>query len=55
MYVIGDDTDKPYRLKVRSPLFVILSAAKPMLVGYKVADVVAIMGSIDVCMGEADK
>ncbi|MDH4122621.1 MAG: NADH-quinone oxidoreductase subunit D [Thermoplasmata archaeon] len=55
MYVIGDGTDRPYRLKVRSPLFVILSAAKPMLLGYKVADVVAIMGSIDVCMGETDK
>jgi len=55
IYVIGDGTDKPYRLKVRSPFFVTLSAAKKMLVGYKVADVVAIMGSIDVCMGETDK
>lgn len=55
MYIIGNGTDRPYRLKVRSPLFVTLSAAKKMLVGYKVADVVAIMGSIDVCMGEADK
>jgi len=55
MYVIGDGSEKPYRLKVRSPLFVILSAARQMLVGYKIADVVAIMGSIDVCMGETDK
>jgi NADH-quinone oxidoreductase subunit D len=55
MYLIGDGTDKPYRLKVRSPLFVTLSAAKSMLLGYKVADVVAIMGSIDVCMGETDR
>jgi len=55
MYIIGDGSDKPYRLKVRSPLFVILSAAKPMLVGYKIADVVSIMGSVDVCMGESDK
>ena len=55
MFVIGDGSDRPYRLKVRSPLFVTLSAAKKMLVGYKVADVVAIMGSVDVCMGETDK
>ena len=55
MYVIGNGTEMPYRLKVRSPLFVTLSAAKKMLLGYKVADVVAIMGSIDVCMGETDK
>jgi len=55
MYVIGDGTEQPYRLKVRSPIFVSMSAAKKMLVGYKIADVVAIMGSIDVCMGETDK
>ena len=55
MYVVGDGTDKPYRLKIRSPIFVTVSAAPKMLIGYKVADVVAIMGGLDMCIGEADR
>jgi len=55
MYVVGNGTPKPYRLKIRSPIFVTVSAAKHMLVGYKVADVVAIMGGLDMCIGEADR
>ncbi len=55
MYVVGDGTPKPYRLKIRSPIFVTVSAAKHMLVGYKVADVVAIMGGLDMCIGETDR
>jgi NADH-quinone oxidoreductase subunit D len=55
MYVIGDGTDKPYRLKVRSPIFVTVSAVPTMLIGYKIADVPAIMGSVDMCLGETDR
>jgi NADH-quinone oxidoreductase subunit D len=55
IYVIGDGTGSPYRLKVRSPLFVTLSASPVMLKGFKVADVPSIMGMIDVCMGETDR
>jgi NADH-quinone oxidoreductase subunit D len=55
MYVIGDGTNQPYRLKVRSPIFVSVSAAPVMLLGEKVADVPAIMGSIDMCLGETDR
>ncbi|MFY9606784.1 MAG: NADH-quinone oxidoreductase subunit D [Thermoplasmata archaeon] len=55
MYAVGDGTDRPYRLKIRSPIFVTVSAAKKMLVGYKVADVVAIMGGLDMCIGETDR
>ena len=55
MYVIGDGTEKPFRLKVRSPFFVTLSAAPVMVNGCKVADVPSIMGMIDVCMGETDR
>jgi len=55
MYVIGDGTDKPFRLKVRSPIFVTVSAVPIMLRGYKVADVPAIMGSVDMCLGETDR
>lgn len=55
MYIVGNGTPRPYRLKIRSPIFVTVSAAKQMLVGYKVADVVAIMGGLDMCIGEADR
>ncbi|MDH7509084.1 MAG: NADH-quinone oxidoreductase subunit D [Methanomassiliicoccales archaeon] len=55
MYVIGDGTDRPFRLKVRSPIFVTVSAVPIMLKGYKVADVPAIMGSVDMCLGETDR
>jgi len=55
MYVIGNGDDHPYRLKVRSPVFVSVSAAPAYLVGYKIADVPAIMGSIDMCLGETDR
>jgi len=55
MYVIGNGDDRPYRLKVRSPIFVTVSASPFMLNGYKVADVPAIMGSVDMCLGETDR
>jgi NADH-quinone oxidoreductase subunit D len=55
MYIIGNGDDHPYRLKVRSPIFCTVSAAPWMLKGYKVADVPAIMGSVDMCLGETDR
>ena len=55
MYIIGNGDDKPYRLKVRSPIFVTVSASPVMLKGYKVADVPSIMGSVDMCLGETDR
>jgi len=55
MYAIGDGTNQPYRLKVRSPIFVSVSATPVMLIGEKMADVPAIMGSIDMCLGETDR
>jgi len=55
MYAVGDGTDRPYRLKIRSPIFVTVSAAPKILVGYKLADVVAIMGGLDMCIGENDR
>ena len=55
MYLVSDGTDKPYRLKVRAPLFTNISASKPMVVGTRVADVPGVMAMIDVCMGESDR
>jgi NADH-quinone oxidoreductase subunit D len=54
-YVIGDGDDRPYRVKIRSPVYSSIFAAPLMMRGNKIADVVAIMGSIDVCVGEMDK
>lgn len=55
MYLVSDGTDRPYRLKVRAPLFTNLSASKPMVKGCRVADVPVVMAMIDVCMGESDR
>ena len=55
MYLASDGTDKPYRLKVRSPIFVNVSAAKPLVQGCRLADVPAVMAMIDMCLGETDR
>ena len=55
MYVVGDGTDRPYRWKIKSPMFTTISACPHYLKGYKLADIPAIMGSIDICIGETDK
>ena len=55
MYLISDGSDKPYRLKVRSPIFVNVSAAKPLVQGSRIADVPVIMAMIDMCLGETDR
>lgn len=55
MYIVGDGSDKPYRLKIRSPAYVNLSLLPKILIGYRVADVPSITGSIDVCLGEIDR
>ncbi|MDR0523873.1 MAG: NADH-quinone oxidoreductase subunit D [Candidatus Methanoplasma sp.] len=55
MYLVSDGTDKPYRLKVRSPIFVNVSASKPLVQGSRIADVPVIMAMIDMCLGETDR
>jgi NADH-quinone oxidoreductase subunit D len=42
-------------VKFRSPVFANVSAASHYLVGYHVADIPPIMGSVDVCVGEVDR
>jgi NADH-quinone oxidoreductase subunit D len=54
-YVVNEGGEHPYRVKFRSPVFANLSAAKKYLVGYRVADIPPIMGSVDVCVGESDR
>ncbi len=54
-YIISDGSPKPYRYKVRSPAFVNLSALHEMLNGCLVADCVAVLGSVDIVLGEVDR
>lgn len=54
-YIISDGGGEPWRLKIRSPSFCNLQALPIMLKGQMISDVVAIIGSIDPIMGEADK
>lgn len=54
-YLVSDGTVQPYRYKVRAPSFINLSALGDMCRGHKVADVVVILGSIDIVMGEVDR
>jgi NADH-quinone oxidoreductase subunit D len=54
-YICSDGSSKPFRVKVRTPSFVNLQALAPMVKGRLMADVVAIIGSIDFILGDADK
>jgi NADH-quinone oxidoreductase subunit D len=54
-YLVSDGTPKPYRYKVRSPAFCNLSAVGEMMKGCLVADAVAILGSVDIVLGEVDR
>jgi NADH-quinone oxidoreductase subunit D len=54
-YVVNTGGEHPYRVKFRSPVFANLSASKSYMIGYHVADIPPIMGSVDVCVGEVDR
>ena len=54
-YLVSDGANKPYRLKVRPPGFVHLSALDEMARGHMLADVVAIIGTQDIVFGEIDR
>jgi len=54
-YVISDGSVNPYRLHWRPPSFINLAAVGDMVRGWKVADTVAIIGSLDIVLGEVDR
>lgn len=54
-YVVSNGKANPWRYHVRAPSFINLTAYEKMCVGNKVADVVAILGSIDIVLGETDR
>jgi NADH-quinone oxidoreductase subunit D len=55
IYIVSKGGDKPYRLKIRAPSFCNLSALRAMTIGNYVADVVAILGSIDIVLCDVDR
>ncbi len=54
-YLVSDNSIAPYRFHVRSPTLINLTALRDMVVGWKIADLIVIFGSIDVCLGEIDR
>ncbi|MEX2430463.1 MAG: NADH-quinone oxidoreductase subunit D [Dehalococcoidia bacterium] len=55
VFLVSDGTDKPYRVKVRPPSFCNLVALRPMLRGSYLADAIAVLGSLDIVLGEVDR
>ena len=55
VYLVSDGTNKPYRCKIRAPSFASLSAMDWMNRGHMLADVSAIIGSLDIVFGEIDR
>jgi NADH-quinone oxidoreductase subunit D len=55
VYLVADGTNKPYRCKIRAPSYAFLQATDFMSKGYMLADVVAIIGSMDIVFGEIDR
>lgn len=54
-YLISDGTPNPYRYRVRPPSLINLTVLEDMCLGHNIADVVIILGSIDIVMGEVDR
>jgi NADH-quinone oxidoreductase subunit D len=54
-YLISDGTASPYRYRVRGPSFINLTVLEDMCLGHTVADVMVILGSVDIVMGEVDR
>jgi NADH-quinone oxidoreductase subunit D len=55
VYLVSDGTNKPYRCKIRAPGFAHLQAMDHMNRGHMLADVSAILGSLDIVFGEVDR
>jgi NADH-quinone oxidoreductase subunit D len=55
IYMVSDGANKPYRVKIRAPGFAHLAAMNEMVKGHMLADVVAIIGTMDIVFGEIDR
>ena len=54
-YVVSDGTNRPWRIKSRAPSLLACQALEKLIVGGLIADVIAVIGSIDVVMGDVDR
>ena len=54
-YVVSDGTNRPWRIKSRAPSLLACQALEKMIVGGLIADVIAVIGSLDVVMGDVDR
>jgi NADH-quinone oxidoreductase subunit D len=54
-YIVSDGSTQPYRIRVRPPSFVNLQALELMVRGQLVADVIAVIGTLDIVLGEIDR
>ncbi|PYK84009.1 MAG: NADH-quinone oxidoreductase subunit D [Verrucomicrobia bacterium] len=54
-YLISDGGPNPYRYRVRPPSFINLTVLEDLCLGHTVADVMVILGSVDIVMGEVDR
>ncbi|MEH0831676.1 NADH-quinone oxidoreductase subunit D [Anaplasma bovis] len=55
VYIVSDGTNKPYRCRIRAPGFAHLQAIEAMSKGHLLADLTAIIGSLDIVFGEIDR
>ena len=55
VYLVADGTNRPYRCKIRTPGFAHLQAMDFLCRGHMLADVVAVLGSLDIVFGEVDR
>ncbi len=55
VYLVSDGSNKPYRCKIRAPGFAFLQATEFISQGHMLADIVAIVGSMDIVFGEIDR
>jgi NADH-quinone oxidoreductase subunit D len=54
-YIVSDGSSKPYRMRIRPPSFVNLQAIEKMCLGSMIADLVAVIGTLDIVLGEIDR
>ncbi len=54
-YFVSDGTGRPFRMRIRPPSFLNLSALPEMIEGHMIADIIAAIGSIDIVLGEIDR
>ncbi|MCF8107349.1 MAG: NADH dehydrogenase (quinone) subunit D [Desulfohalobiaceae bacterium] len=54
-YLVGDGGSRPYRLKMRSPCYYLVGALPKLIQGHMIADVITLIGSIDIVLGEVDR